>query len=51
VTTTATAANVTDQPGAPCGPDCIYLDGGCRCYDSAPAIGKPAWMAALSPPF
>ena len=43
--------DVAGQPDSPCGPDCIYIDGACRCYASALASVEPDWMAVIKLPF
>ena len=47
----------TPNPSAPatpapqCGPDCVYIDGACRCYYGEPAPAQPRWAVSIVPPF
>ena len=50
-TATQTQAPVAD-PYAGCGPDCVLIDGTCRCYHGETvAEPVPEWMLAIDPPF
>lgn len=50
--TTTTTALTTDDPASPCGPDCIYLDGACRCrHGEIDTTPMPAELASIVPPF
>ena len=54
MTTTCTPnAPATDTPAPECGPDCIYIDGACRCYhgEAAPSEPAPAWADDFTIPF
>ena len=49
---TPTTPNLADLPDTGCGPDCIYIDGACRCYHGEPAEPpEPDWMTDIDPPF
>ncbi|HVB45653.1 MAG TPA: hypothetical protein VNF47_23510 [Streptosporangiaceae bacterium] len=49
--TTTSIPDTTATPGTGCGPDCIIIDGACRCYHGEPAQPAPAWMDNLTVPF
>lgn len=56
MTTTSTIPDipaVTDHPCTGCGPDCVYIDGACRCYhgEAIPAELVLAWMQDIAIPF
>ena len=49
ITQTQPAAN---DPYDGCGPDCVLIDGTCRCYHGdAVTDPAPAWLASLNPPY
>ena len=35
----------------PCGPDCVYIEGACRCYHGEAASAVPAWLRHVEPVF
>jgi len=51
--TAALTTPVNDDPPVPCGPDCLYIDGACRCYhgESVPADFDNPALNNLTPPF
>jgi hypothetical protein len=52
MTTTRTPNPPADVQGAECGPDCIYLDGACRCYHGEPATDPLVQqLRGIQPPF
>jgi hypothetical protein len=40
-------------PAVECGPDCVYIDGACRCYYGEVVAAQPAprWMKDIVPTF
>ena len=54
MTTTSTPNTpATHTPATECGPDCVYIEGACRCYHGEPAPAQPAiaWTDSIVAPF
>ena len=51
-TDTDTDLGACDDPWAGCGPDCVLIDGICRCDAEQIATDPmPEWMLAIEPPY
>ena len=51
MTITQTQPDAND-PYVGCGPDCVLIDGTCRCYYGDTVIDPaPAWLASINPPY
>ena len=55
MTTTPYPSSVPDPAASDsgCGPDCVFLDGACRCYEgeAVPTGSRFRWMDHVAPVF